>query len=64
MDMVVHRFNDRIREDLVRIALDKDVSGEKNGGEPFTTDPRLRETWNELMVVGLNRYVSPRTKNW
>ena len=28
MDMVVHRFNDRIREDLARIALDKRRVGE------------------------------------
>ena len=27
MDMVVHRFNDRIREDLARIALDKTGTG-------------------------------------
>ncbi len=31
MDMVVHRFNDRIREDLARIRLDKLVTQEKNG---------------------------------
>ena len=31
MDMVVHRFNDRIREDLARIALDKRPAREKNG---------------------------------
>ena len=32
MDMVVHRFNDHIREDLVRIGLDKRTTPEKNGG--------------------------------
>jgi glycerol-3-phosphate acyltransferase PlsX len=31
MDMVTHRFNDRIREDLARIALDKRSPAEKNG---------------------------------
>jgi len=31
MDMVTHRFNDRIREDMARIALDKHWLGEKNG---------------------------------
>ena len=31
MDMVVHRFNDRIREDLARIGLDKRGVREKNG---------------------------------
>ncbi|MDR3538788.1 MAG: phosphate acyltransferase PlsX [Acetobacteraceae bacterium] len=31
MDMVVHRFNERIREDLARIRLDKLVAQEKNG---------------------------------
>ena len=30
MDMVTHRFNDRIREDLARIGLDKRGSAEKN----------------------------------
>jgi hypothetical protein len=30
MDMVTHRFNDRIREDLARIALDKRELAEKN----------------------------------
>jgi glycerol-3-phosphate acyltransferase PlsX len=30
MDMVTHRFNDRIREDLARIALDKRETAEKN----------------------------------
>ncbi len=29
MDMVTHRFNDRIREDLARIALDKHETGSK-----------------------------------
>jgi glycerol-3-phosphate acyltransferase PlsX len=32
MDMVTHRFNDRIREDLARIALDKRERAEKNEG--------------------------------
>jgi glycerol-3-phosphate acyltransferase PlsX len=31
MDMVVHRFNDHIREDLARIGLDKGASADKNG---------------------------------
>ncbi|HXT79179.1 MAG TPA: phosphate acyltransferase PlsX [Acetobacteraceae bacterium] len=31
MDMVVHRFNDHIREDLARIGLDKQAAQEKNG---------------------------------
>ena len=35
MDMVVHRFNDRIREDLARIALDKPRAG---GEEPDKRD--------------------------
>jgi glycerol-3-phosphate acyltransferase PlsX len=35
VDMVVHGFNDHIREDLARIRLDKTVAREKNG------DPRL-----------------------
>jgi glycerol-3-phosphate acyltransferase PlsX len=30
MDMVVHHFNDRIREDLARIGLDKRDGGDKN----------------------------------
>ena len=34
MDMVVHRFNERIREDLARIGLDKQSTAEKNGREP------------------------------
>jgi hypothetical protein len=29
MDMVIHRFNDRIREDLARISLDKRETDEK-----------------------------------
>ena len=33
MDMVVHRFNDRIREDLARLGLDKRGAPEKNGRE-------------------------------
>jgi phosphate acyltransferase len=31
MDMVVHRFNARIREDLARLQLDKNFATEKNG---------------------------------
>jgi glycerol-3-phosphate acyltransferase PlsX len=34
MDMVVHRFNDRIREDLARIALDKRRPAEPGPAEP------------------------------
>jgi glycerol-3-phosphate acyltransferase PlsX len=51
MDMVTHRFNDRIREDLVRVGLDKpaekttrnDNSGAPGGEAPrgSTDDPRL-----------------------
>ena len=33
MDMVVHRFNDHIREDLARIGLDKRSGGDKNDGD-------------------------------
>ncbi len=33
MDMVVHRFNDHIREGLTRISLDKLATQEKNGPE-------------------------------
>jgi len=33
MDMVVHRFNDHIREDLARIADDKRSGGDKNDGD-------------------------------
>ena len=33
MDMVVHRFNDHIREDLARIGLDKRSGGDKNEGD-------------------------------
>jgi phosphate acyltransferase len=33
MDMVVHRFNDHIREDLARIAVDKVGNGDKNDGD-------------------------------
>ncbi len=39
MDMVVHRFNDRIREDLARIALDKPTAAEKNGGDAKVPNP-------------------------
>ena len=34
MDMVVHRFNDHIREGLTRIDLDKRAAQEKNGESP------------------------------
>jgi hypothetical protein len=33
MDMVVHRFNDHIREDLARIAVEKRSGGDKNDGD-------------------------------
>ncbi len=33
MDMVVHRFNEHIREDLARIAVDKRSGGDKNDGD-------------------------------
>jgi phosphate acyltransferase len=36
MDMVTHRFNDRIREDLARIGLDKLGPAEKNGRDRKT----------------------------
>jgi glycerol-3-phosphate acyltransferase PlsX len=39
MDMVVHRFNDRIREDLARIELDKRGAAEKDGGDRRTATP-------------------------
>jgi phosphate acyltransferase len=39
MDMVVHRFNDRIRADLLRITLDKDAPAEKNANEGSTPAP-------------------------
>ena len=50
MDMVTHRFNDRIREDLARIALDKrepadgtgaDRTGQRNPGDRVASEPRL-----------------------
>jgi glycerol-3-phosphate acyltransferase PlsX len=53
MDMVTHRFNDRIREDLARIGLDKIGPAEKNGrdrktgasaGDPPSDDPRSGST--------------------
>ena len=31
MDMVVHRFNDQIRQDLARSGLDKPAAPDKNG---------------------------------
>ena len=39
VDMVVHRFNDLIREDLARIGLDKRAMGDKNqdGGPRLAT---------------------------
>src|ERR1700761_8538092 len=40
MDMVTHRFNDRIREDLVRIALDKRETAEKNADRKADSDSR------------------------
>jgi phosphate acyltransferase len=33
MDMVVHRFNEHIREDLARIAVEKRSGGDKNDGD-------------------------------
>jgi glycerol-3-phosphate acyltransferase PlsX len=41
MDMVVHRFNDHIREDLARIDLDKRSAREKNGRLDKNDDPQL-----------------------
>jgi glycerol-3-phosphate acyltransferase PlsX len=37
MDMVVHRFNDHIREDLARLGLDKRAAPDKNGGARLAT---------------------------
>jgi glycerol-3-phosphate acyltransferase PlsX len=37
MDMVVHRFNDHIREDLARLGLDKRTTPDKNGGPRLAT---------------------------
>ena len=37
MDMVVHRFNDHIREDLARIGLDKRTTPDKNGTPRLAT---------------------------
>jgi len=37
MDMVVHRFNDHIREDLARIGLDKRTAPDKNGTPRLAT---------------------------
>jgi phosphate acyltransferase len=39
MDMVVHRFNDRIREDLARIALDKREPEDNTGTDPPVAEP-------------------------
>jgi phosphate acyltransferase len=39
MDMVTHRFNDRIREDLARIGLDKRGPAEKNERDHTTGGP-------------------------
>ena len=41
MDMVVHRFNDHIREDLARIGLDKRTTREKTGRLDKNDDPQL-----------------------
>jgi len=41
MDMVVHRFNDHIREDLARIGLDKRAAQEKGGSLDKDGGPRL-----------------------
>jgi phosphate acyltransferase len=41
MDMVVHRFNEHIREDLARIALDKPAAQDKNGPLDKNGGPRL-----------------------
>lgn len=38
IDMVTHRFNEKIREDLARIALDKAGQGGKNGAERSASD--------------------------
>jgi glycerol-3-phosphate acyltransferase PlsX len=39
MDMVTHRFNDRIREDLARIALARGEPAEKNGRDRKSVTP-------------------------
>ena len=49
MDMVVHRFNERIREDLARIRLDKLAGQEKDGGTP--ADSRPPDTGNWLILA-------------
>jgi phosphate acyltransferase len=41
MDMVVHRFNDHIREDLARIGLDKRAAQDKNPPLDKKDGPRL-----------------------
>ena len=41
MDMVVHRFNDHIREDLARIGLDKRATQDKNPPLDKKDGPRL-----------------------
>jgi glycerol-3-phosphate acyltransferase PlsX len=41
MDMVVHRFNDHIREDLARIGLDNRTPADKNGPLDKNGGPRL-----------------------
>ena len=44
MDMVTHRFNDRIREDLARIGLDKRGPAEKNGLDRKPADAKAITT--------------------
>lgn len=41
VDMVVHRFNDHIREDLARIGLDKTLTRDKNGRLDKSGGPQL-----------------------
>ena len=47
IDMVVHRFNDHIREDLARIRLDKTPAAEKNGRIDTNGDAELAPSAQE-----------------
>jgi glycerol-3-phosphate acyltransferase PlsX len=42
MDMVVHRFNDRIREDLARLGIDKRGAVDNTGGRPALESDSVR----------------------
>ncbi len=47
IDMVVHRFNDHIREDLARIRLDKTPAADKNGRIDTNGDAELAPSAQE-----------------